>query len=132
MKALDTNIIIRFLVHDDKRQLEKAELLLNTAEKQGEVFFVSLLVVQECIWVLDSSYNASRDEILDALDQLMRLDCLEFESPDVVRSLVIEGKNGKAELSDMLIGLASRHRDAGPVLTFDKKAVRQSDLFQAL
>lgn len=57
MKALDTNVLIRFLVQDDVNQADK---LFSKAEQNKEVLFVPLLVVLEVIWVLQSAYSVTR------------------------------------------------------------------------
>jgi predicted nucleic-acid-binding protein len=61
MKALDTNALIRFLVQDDVNQADK---LFSKAEQNKEVLFVPLLVVLEVIWVLQSAYSVTREDII--------------------------------------------------------------------
>ena len=57
MKALDTNVIIRFLVRDDKQQAEIVYRLFKRVERKNETLFVPLLVVLETLWVLESVYE---------------------------------------------------------------------------
>ena len=52
MKALDTNILVRFLIQDDEPQSKTVFDLFSNAERQKESFFISTLVVLETIWVL--------------------------------------------------------------------------------
>jgi len=47
MKALDTNILVRFLTNDDAVQAKKVYQLFKNAEAKREHFFVPLLVVLE-------------------------------------------------------------------------------------
>jgi len=63
MKALDTNVLIRFLVQDDVNQADKVIQLFSKAEQNKEVLFVPLLVVLEVIWVLQSAYSVTREDI---------------------------------------------------------------------
>ena len=62
MKALDTNVIIRFLVRDDKQQAEIVYRLFKRVERKNETLFVPLLVVLETLWVLESVYDNANQE----------------------------------------------------------------------
>ncbi len=41
MNALDTNIIVRFLVRDDQSQAESVYRLFKKAENEKKVFFIT-------------------------------------------------------------------------------------------
>jgi predicted nucleic-acid-binding protein len=71
MKALDTNILVRFLVSDDERQSEAVYRLFRRAESEKMVFFVPFLVILETIWVLEAAYQISRADILDAINDIL-------------------------------------------------------------
>jgi len=62
MKAVDTNILVRFLTKDDAIQAQKVYELFKKAETKREPLFVSLLVVLELLWVLESVYSIPREE----------------------------------------------------------------------
>ncbi|NTW54957.1 MAG: type II toxin-antitoxin system VapC family toxin [Chlorobaculum sp.] len=129
MKALDTNILVRFLVNDDKLQAEKVYHLFREAESQKEVFLVPSPVVLELLWVLQSAYAVSRDEILDALEHLLLLPILEFDRQPAVRAFVSDARKNTCDLSDLFIAhSATLSGSSETVLTFDKKAAR-SPLF---
>ncbi len=67
MKALDTNILVRFLVRDDSSMAARVDQLLDAANTRGNSFLVSLPVVLEFLWVLKSGYKRSRPDILEAV-----------------------------------------------------------------
>ena len=52
MKALDTNVLVRFLVKDDEQQAKTVYRLFKQAESKAEAFFIPILVVLETVWVL--------------------------------------------------------------------------------
>ena len=64
MLGLDTNVVVRYLMQDDRRQYEKARRLIHREAGKGEPVFVSLLVLLEIEWVLRSRYGLSKLEIL--------------------------------------------------------------------
>ena len=131
MKSLDANIIIRFLVNDDKKQGEKVRALFLEAEKRGSVFFVTSPVFLEVIYVLDSVYGFRRGEILDAIGSLSSMPIIRFEDTDAVQKFTTEGKNTTVDLEDIFIGLTAREAGCESTITFDKKAAK-SDLFELL
>lgn len=126
MIGLDTNVLVRFLVNDDPVQGEKVRRLFQTAGEKGETFHVSLLVVQELIWVLDSVYECSRQEIIGAIDTLTRMPVFEFESMDLLHDFLNDAMVSNFDLPDLMIAHASRASGCNEVITFDRKASRHS------
>ena len=131
MNALDTNILVRFLVRDDQSQAESVYRLFKKAENEKKVFFVSSLVLLELLWVLESVYEISRHEILDALEELLLLPILVFDDQPAVRSFLSIARKNNIDLSDLLISLDTLSSGCDSVLTFDKKAAK-SDFFTLL
>ena len=121
MKALDTNVLIRFLVQDDVNQADK---LFSKAEQNKEVLFVPLLVVLEVIWVLQSAYSVTREDIILAINNLLQMQVLEFESQSVVRNFICCANQYSYDLSDILIAQSAVVANRATALTFDKKASR--------
>ncbi len=123
MRALDTNILVRFLTKDDSGQAERVYRLFRQAEESREVFIVPVPVVLELFWVLESAYGIARQEILDAVDALMQLPVLEFDAQDAVRACIADARRGRGDLSDLLRArYAVSACQADSVLTFDRKA----------
>jgi predicted nucleic-acid-binding protein len=71
MKAIDTHVLVRFLVNDDPVQGEQVRQLFAAAERQREAFFVPILVLLETIWVLESAYQIHRPALIEAVGDLM-------------------------------------------------------------
>lgn len=122
MIALDTNVLVRFLVRDDEKQAQLVYARFKQAESAREVLFVPLLVVLETIWVLESAYDKSRDEILDSFDELKNMPILEFEKVQVIHSLLSDGRKNNVDLSDLLLALSAQSCGCTGGITFNKKA----------
>lgn len=131
MKAIDTNVLIRFLVNDDDAQSKLGKERFKEAEKNQEALFVTLLVLLETIWVLESVYDIQREALLNAISDLMLMPVLEFEALPAVQAFVLSAKKTTADLSDLLIGHSARHSGCEIVITFDKKASK-TELFEIL
>lgn len=73
-KIIDTNIIIRFLVWDDKDQYNKSYEIFRQIENNEIEVFVTEWVILECIYVLEKIYEISKQEIVDNLKSILFLD----------------------------------------------------------
>ena len=122
MKGIDTNILIRFLVGDDKQQTKKVYNIFKKIELDKKELFVPLLVVLELIWVLESVYEISRPEILDSISELLLMPILKFEHQSALQQFTNAGQGNKYDLSDLLIAHSAKEQGCETVLTFDKKA----------
>ncbi|MBN1999731.1 type II toxin-antitoxin system VapC family toxin [candidate division KSB1 bacterium] len=131
MKGIDTNILVRFLTNDDRRQARLVYDMFKKAESNQDEFFVPLLVVLELIWVLESVYTIPRNEILDSLNDLLLLPVLKFESQSIVQQFTQNARETDNDLSDLLIAQTARSHGCQTVITFDKKAA-ESHMFELL
>ena len=121
MIALDTNVLVRYLVNDDPRQAEAARALLAelTSERPG---FVCREVAVELSWVLDRAYGFSRDRIATVFEELVASEELHFEAADDVIRAADGYRRGGAGFSDQMIAAAARRSGAGTLYTFDRQA----------
>ena len=122
MKALDTNVLVRFLVKDDEPQAQKVYTLFKQAEADKNYFYVPILVVLETIWVLDSVYEIPRKEILDSINEILLMPILKFEAQPTIQRFIFSARENKIDLSDILIACAAKISGCEKILTFDKKA----------
>ena len=131
MRALDTNILVRFVTGDDSPHSNRVRELFRTAEEHNELLFVSLPVIQELIWVLGSAYDTPKAAIAEALQHLLGLPYLRFEQEGRIRDLLTASAQSHLGLGDLLVGRCGKDHDCTTTLTFDRKAAR-SPLFTAL
>ena len=122
MKGLDTNVLIRFLIADDEKQADMVRSLFRQTELQQQKLYVPLLVVLEMLWVLESVYRIPRNQILDALQNLLLLPVLSFDNQVALQDFIHSAKAGKEDLSDLLIAHVAVEAGCDGVLTFNKKA----------
>ncbi len=123
MKALDTNVLIRFLVRDDEKQARAVYRIFKQAEQRKDTLFVPQVVILEIVWVLESVYGISREEILEAFESLLLMPVLAFEGQPAIRRFVTAAKASKVDLADLLIAASAISAGCDSVLTFDKAAI---------
>jgi predicted nucleic-acid-binding protein len=124
MLGLDTNVLIRYLVQDDRRQYEKARRLIHREAGKGEPVLVSLLVLLEIEWVLRSRYGLSKAEILAAFSALLDAADLAFEDETSVEYALYSWKDSAADFADCLIEARNRRLGCRATATFDGKALK--------
>ena len=123
MIAIDTNVLLRYLVRDDPQQAKAARALLEglTREDPG---YVCREVAIELVWVLERAYRFDRAEIADVLLELVATDCLVFESVENVIRSVLRYRRGGPGFSDLMILAAAERAEALPLHTFDRRLAR--------
>ncbi len=131
MIALDTNVLVRFLVRDDKPQAERARSLIETCNARGDACLITHPVLCELEWVLDSVYRASRAEIGAAVRTLQNTPPFVMEDPNVVDRALSMYTAGKADLSDYILGEVAATRGARSTYTFDR-SLRKAEGFTLL
>jgi len=121
--ALDTNVLVRFLVQDDP---EQARLATEVIDQLSDPVpgFVSREVLVELVWVLERAYRLGRVEIAGALDGLLASTELVIEGADQVGPALELYRNDGFGFADLMIAAAARRAGASELVTFDRKAAR--------
>lgn len=116
MVAVDTNVLVRFLVRDEPEQASRAASLIRR-----ENVWVPKTVLLETEWVLRSLYEFSAEAVAGALEALAGLSTIVLEDEVAVAKALAWFKDG-LDFADAL-HLASVAR-ATPFATFDRKLAR--------
>lgn len=124
MPALDTNVLVRYLVQDDTAQLNAAKRLISRCLAEGLSLFIPVTVVLEVEWVLRSSFGFAKDDVLQVLSGLFSAAELTFESERALEVALQLYREGPADFADCLhIALATQAGEQ-PLWTFDKAAAK--------
>lgn len=111
MLAVDTNVVVRYIVADDAAQAAKARAAID-----GGAVFIPVSVLLETEWVLRSLYKLSMAEIAAAIRTLAGQPTVSLDQPLLVR-VALEWAEAGVDLADALHIAASRHCQA--FLSFD-------------
>lgn len=133
MIAIDTNVLLRYLLEDEVVQSNKATKLITGTEK----VLVTDVVLTETIWTLKGKrYMLSRVDIVDVIHALFAESNIEFEDnqavwcalKDYVNAPLIARKK-QADFQDALIVNKAKQYgrihniEVSPIYTFDKAAL---------
>ena len=123
MTALDTNVIVRYLVGDHPEQAEAARVLLEGLIP-GNPGFICREVVMEVGWVLERAYRFTRAQIAEVLLDLTASDSLVVEHSDDVAAAAYRYRQGGVGFSDLMVLAAAERAGAVPLYTFDRRLAR--------
>jgi predicted nucleic-acid-binding protein len=124
MPALDTNVLVRYIVQDDSDQLAVAKRLIDRCIAEGQSLYVPVTVALELEWVLRTSFGYVKDDVLLVLSNLLSASELSFESERALEVALQLYREGSADFADCLhIALATQAGEQ-PLWTFDKGAAR--------
>jgi predicted nucleic-acid-binding protein len=113
----DTNILIRAVVADDKKQAQAAARLL----KGAELIAVTLPCLCEFVWVLRRVYQFGAGNIFAALEALLNADNVAVDRPAVDAGLSMLKAGG--DFADGLIAYEGSWLGGDTFVSFDKRAV---------
>lgn len=120
---LDTNVLVRFLVGDNKSQQEQAEEWFHEAETGERKITVKSIVVAEACFVLESFYKKSRKEIAQALQVFLSQRWLSVEDRDVLHNMW-EWYLKNLHFVDSFL-LSWMKINNATLLSFDKQALKE-------
>jgi predicted nucleic-acid-binding protein len=115
MRAVDTNVLVRLVTRDDRRQTAAAESFVSKGA------WVSTLVLMEATWVLTAVYDLIHGEIATAVEMLLHHRDLTLQDPDSVAAALEQYRKRPAlGFSDCLILETARKAGHIPLGTFDR------------
>ena len=123
MKGLDTNIILRWLIHDEANvdQSERAAGIVSEGDNH-----LSAVALSEVIWVLERTYRFKNDEIQSVVAALLDVSTLQVENRVLVGEALAEHARHGGGLNDHIIAAHDRAAGCDYTLTFDRAAARSA------
>ena len=119
MRAIDTNVLVCLLARDDPGQLASAEAFVQAGA------WVSLLVLMETVWVLDSVYEIKPAPLADGVEMLLDHKQLVVQDADLVKmALEKYRKHPELGFSDCLILEVACAAGHVPLGTFDRRLAK--------
>jgi predicted nucleic-acid-binding protein len=121
MRAVDTNLLVRLITHDDPRQFALAE------DFSARGAWVSTLVLAETSCVLGTVYELGSDEIATVVEMMLSHEHLSLQDADVVYAALVHYRTVPAlGFSDCLVLEIARKAGHLPLGTFDKRLSKLS------
>lgn len=119
MRAVDTNVLVRLISHDDEKQLATAEAFIEGGA------WASVLALAETVWLLETVYGRSTSQIGGAIEALLHHEHLTLQDAEAVRAALASFKARPAVgFSDCLMLELARKAGHLPMGTFDARLGR--------
>ena len=110
MIAVDTNVLLRYLLEDDTRQSKKASSIITGKNK----VLITDIVLTEAIWILKGQkYNLGKESIIQVINTLFAEPNIIFEDGQTVwkalsdykqaKTIKVGNKRKEADFPDALI-----------------------------
>jgi len=119
MIAIDTNIVIRYVVDDNPAQTSRSRQIIDEQH-----VFVSVTVALEVEWVLRSIYRFNREEIIKTFLTFAGMPTVTIEDEDIVAEALDLFAQGM-DFADALHLLKAQHCEK--FVTFDRKFIKAAE-----
>ena len=123
MNGIDTNLLLRLILGDDRDQVMRIKDLLKGSTDD---LVANDLVIAETVWTLQKAMGASREEIIIALDTLttgIDVRPLDVKTLELARH---ESERHGFGIADGLIGARNAAAGCETTYTFDRRAARSA------
>lgn len=129
MKAgiLDANVILRFLIQDNREQGAAATALFKRAEQDEIEIHLSDTIVAEVTFVMEKVYRKQRSEVADALLDLIQNPGVTLQSPSVLTDALLRYRAHAIDFPDALVAAMAAAKGI-PAISFDKDLDRFVDV----
>jgi predicted nucleic-acid-binding protein len=118
VRAIDTNVIVRFLTGDDKVQARAARTLIEAGD-----IFIATTVLLESEWVLRSGYDLAPGRIVAALRDLAGLPGVAVEEPARLAQ-ALDWMSKGIDFADALH--LAKAQGCSAFLSFDRKLIKSA------
>ncbi len=118
MRAIDTNVVVRYLTGDDPDQSARARAIVD-----GGAVLASTTVLLESEWILRSVYGCAPEDVAAALRAFVGLPGVAVENPSLLAEALDRAEVGMDFADALHLGAAAR---CDAMLTFDRRFIEQA------
>lgn len=116
---LDTNVLLRYFLGDIPDQFHEAKKMIEAIEKGDTTGYISILVVNELIWILENYYHLKRNIYIPKLLTLFLINQIKIvEVKKQILTAVLEKmQKQKIDFTDMYLAHIA---PVGKIISFDQ------------
>jgi predicted nucleic acid-binding protein len=117
---VDTNVVVRHLTGDPPEMAARATLYLGTERE----LLLADLVVAETVYVLESFYEAPRDQIAQAMRSLVAFDSIVCVDPALLLRAIEVYETDRIDFAEAYLVACAESTGIGQVASFDRSIDR--------
>ena len=122
MIGIDTNVLVRYIAQDDATQSRRATAFIEKKCNEAAPGFVGLVVLVEVVWVSESNYGATREEVANIVRRILSIKQLVVHDAETAWKALRLFESSKADFADCLVAHSAIAAGCKSVVTFDKQA----------
>lgn len=126
MIAIDTNVLLRYLLQDNESQANRAKALIQN----DTLILITDIVLVETLWTLKGEkYRAGKQALIDVIESLLQEPTLTFKDDTTVWLALQDYRQTNADFPDALIArkavffALSKGEPCSGTYTFDRRAL---------
>lgn len=122
---IDTNTILRLLIADIPDQLAKSKEIFGDIESGKSTGLVSILVINEFLWVLEKFYEKSKKESVESVLKILSLKSIRVPEINKKKLMFVLTKNieNSLDFTDIYLILTAK-KTKTEIVSFDKKLLK--------
>lgn len=119
IKAIDANVILRFLLNDNLEKAERCSVLLQRVESGTEQVFLPDLVIADVVWTLEKFYRQPKARIKELLIPLLSLRGMRLSSKTVAKKALDWYVEKNVDWTDAFVAAGMVTRDKAEIYSYD-------------
>jgi len=117
---VDANVILRYLTKDPPAMAEAALKIFNDATSGKISLLIIPITVAEVVWVLESFYEYSKQQIAETMTQFLICGGLEVESLDLLMGALSLYHEKNLDFADAILALTALRNGPKVIYSFDR------------
>ncbi|MDO8589402.1 MAG: PIN domain-containing protein [Armatimonadota bacterium] len=119
--AIDTNVILRYILRDDEVLSAKAKVIFDAVETGRITVLCHPVILAEVVWVLESHYKTPPEKIVENVQPILEADCFIISDKDVWLRALRLFAGPVPHFGDACVCAAAMEECEGKLLSFDRK-----------
>ena len=116
---LDSNVLLRHFLQDIPTQAQEATELIEAIENGNKVGYISILVINEVIWILKRFYKIERKDYIPQLLKILQINNIKVIEikKDSLNQILERMKKREIDFTDIYLSAIAENRK---IVSFDK------------
>ena len=125
---IDANVILRYLTKAPPAMAEASLNIFNEARNGKISLLIIPITVAETVWVLESFYGYSKQQIAETMTQFLMCEGLEVESLDLLIGALSLYHEKNLDFADAVLAITALRKGPKVVYSFDRHLNRVDGL----
>ena len=117
---VDANLILRYFTEEPPDMAEASLKTFSAAQDGHMCLIITPIIVAEVVWILESFYGYSKEQIAVTIIQFLYSDDLEVMELDILIQALTLYHEKNIDFADALLAVSALRRGPIPIYSFDR------------